>query len=143
MSRPNHVSKMPALKVFLEKKNFFFAKNGLKDPINSADWFAYKTSKMKARECECNTGKHMQLVVYPFHFVVGVQETETVEITLKGEHNNTWFQISAYSLTPKELVSNLAFLEGALIRAWNALEKPTKGEINVTTDKTLVMGSLI
>ncbi len=143
MSRPNHVSKMPALKTFLEKKNFFFANNGLKHPGNNATWYAYRKSKLSSRECECNSHKGMQIVVYPYMYTVGNVESESVEIELVGEHNETWFKLSAYSMSPAELVRNLPALEASLIRAWNALEKPTKGEINVTTNKTLVMGSLI
>ncbi len=127
MSRPNYASKMLALKAFLERKHFFFSTNHLKHRDNNATWFAYKKSKQEARECECNTGKGMQIVVYPFMYSVGDVESESVEIELTGEYNETWFKLSAYSMSPAELVRNLPSLETSLIRAWNALEKPTKG----------------
>jgi hypothetical protein len=91
---------------------------------NGCNWYAYKRSNIPARECECNDGKPMQIVVTPFRLVMdsapkGAWESAEVDVT--GEAGSHWYKLSCYSLKAEELMARMHEIEAALIAAWNAL----------------------
>ncbi len=92
---------------------------------NGCNWYAYRRSEIPARECECNDGKPMQIVVRPFLFVEsgGRPEHRSTELDVTGESGGIWFKLSAYSLRDDELRAKLGDIECSLIAAWNALAK--------------------
>ena len=91
---------------------------------NECNWYAYRRSRISARECECNEGKPMQVVVRPHKFShprapSGAWESADVDVT--GETGGVWFKLQAYSLKHDELRNRLGEIEANLIAAWNAL----------------------
>jgi hypothetical protein len=91
---------------------------------NECNWYAYRRSELQARECECNDGKRMQIVVRPHKFTHpkvpgGSWESAAVDVT--GEAGGAWFKLEAYSLKHDELRERLGDIERSLIAAWNAL----------------------
>ena len=118
-----HTTKIPALQEFLKKKGFKFSIDPMKEKTNSCKWNAYKTTEIESRECECNTGKGMQLVINPYQYNTTDSVHESVEVSITGEYKATWFHIKAYSMSPGELVKEFKSIEASLVRAWNALEK--------------------
>ena len=118
---------------WLVEKGFRLAKNGLRGDMNECNWYAYRRSAIQARECECNDGKPMQIVVRPYKLVhqsipSGISESATVDVT--GEAGGVWFTLSAYSLKPDELKERLGDVEAGLIAAWNAIIPAQKKEAN-------------
>lgn len=99
---------------------------------NVCNWYAYRRSALPARECECNDGKPMQIVVRPFAYTSGTQTWESAEVDVTGEANGVWFKLSAYSLKHDELRTRLSEVEGNLIAAWNAL-----ASLNANTPATV------
>lgn len=96
---------------------------------NGCNWYAYRRSTIQARECECNDGKPMQIVVRPFRLEHasapgGVWESAEVDVT--GEAGSHWYKLTCYSLKHSELMGRLHEIEAALIAAWNAL-RPNVG----------------
>lgn len=88
------------------------------------NWYAYRRSELQARECECNDGKPMQLVVRPYKFSHpsapdGAWESAEVDVT--GEAGGLWYQLKAYSLKHDELRTRFGDIERSLIAAWNGL----------------------
>jgi hypothetical protein len=94
---------------------------------NGCNWYAYRRSAIPARECECNDGKPMQIVVRPYLFLPsgGRSEHRSTEVDVTGEAGGVWFKLSAYSLRDGELQARLPDIEASLIAAWNALTKET------------------
>jgi hypothetical protein len=93
------------------------------------NWYAYRRSAIAARECECNDGKPMQIVVRPFwlkHDSAPGGAWESAEVDVTGESGGSWYKLQAYSLKPAELMARLPEIEAALIAAWNAL-RPIQG----------------
>lgn len=88
---------------------------------NGCNWYACRRSKYPARECECNEGKAMQVVVRPFAYTAGMQSWESTEIDVTGEAQGLWFKLSAYSVKPDELKARLQEIEIRLLDSWNAL----------------------
>jgi hypothetical protein len=88
---------------------------------SGCDWYAHRKSTLPARECECNEGKTIQLVVHPFTSLHQGQRWESCEVDLTGQTGGLWFKLSAYSLTPNELYEQLPKIEAMLVAAWNAL----------------------
>ena len=93
---------------------------------NDCNWYAYRRSKLPARECECNDGKPMQIVVRPYLFLHASAPTpsgawESCEVDVTGEAGGGWWKLQAYSLKPDELRERLPEIEAALIAAWNAI----------------------
>lgn len=91
---------------------------------NGCNWYAYRRSAISARECECNDGKPIQIVVRPFRLEHarapgGVWESAEVDVT--GEAGSHWYRLTCYSLKHGELMGHLHEIEAALIAAWNAL----------------------
>ena len=104
---------------------------------NGCNWYAYRRSQYPARECECNEGKQMQIVVRPFAYTAGMQAWKSAEVDVTGEVAGLWFKLSAYSVKPDELMARLQEIEIRLLDAWNALAPhnakvtgaaPTNGE---------------
>jgi hypothetical protein len=96
---------------------------------NGCNWYAYRRSAIPARECECNDGKPMQIVVRPFRLehaqaVGGAWESAEVDVT--GEAGDVWYALKGYGLKPADLMARLPEIEAALIAAWNAL-RPLQG----------------
>lgn len=94
---------------------------------NGCNWYAYRCSALPARECECNGGETMQIVVRPHLFKHASAPTpsgawESCEVDVTGKANNIWFRLMAYSLKPEELRERLPEIEAALIAAWNAIQ---------------------
>lgn len=91
---------------------------------NECNWYAYRRSALPARECECNDGKPMQLLVKPHRFAhhsAPGGAWESVEVDVTGEAGGVWFKLQAYSLKHEELRERLVDIESRLIAAWNAL----------------------
>ena len=88
---------------------------------NGCNWYAYQRSKYPARECECNEGKKMQIVIRPFSYANGTQSWESAEVDVTGEVAGLWFKLSAYSVPHDELKTRLQEIEVRLIDSWNAL----------------------
>ncbi len=91
---------------------------------NGCNWYAYRRSAIPARECECNDGKHMQIVVRPFrleHANAPNGAWESAEVDVTGEAGSHWYKLACYSLRHDELMERLYEIEAALIAAWNAL----------------------
>jgi hypothetical protein len=96
---------------------------------NGCNWYAYRRSAIPARECECNDGKPMQIVVRPYRHkhaqaVGGAWESAEVDVT--GESGQVWYALKGYGMKPAELMARLPEIEAALIAAWNAL-RPLQG----------------
>lgn len=90
--------------------------------LNQCNWYAYKRSAIPARECECNDGKPMQIVVNPYRIEsMGAGPWDSAEVNVTGEAGGTWFALKAYSLKPDELMERFDRIEASLIAAWNAL----------------------
>ena len=118
---------MDDLRSWLEENGFRIAEDGLRNQDNEATWYAYRRSGLPARECECNEGKSMQLVVKPHHYTLRDGRTlESSEVNVTGEAGGVWFKLSAYSLPTDTLRERLSEVEANLIAAWNAL-RPNVG----------------
>ena len=120
-SKP-HTTRMPALHDFLTKKHFKFGINTLRDKSNTCEWQAYRTSEIPARDCETN-GSGAQLVVVPFQYTIKDSVHESVEIGIRGEYNEIWYELKAYAMSPAELTKNFKDVEASLVRSWNALKE--------------------
>ncbi len=99
---------------------------------NECNWYAYRRSALPARECECNDGKPMQLLVKPYKFTHhsapgGAWESAEVDVT--GEAGGAWFKLQAYSLKHDELRARLGDIECSLIAAWNALRPNVRANL--------------
>lgn len=111
------------LREWLAAQGFHITYDGM-NTGNECNWCACRRIALPARECECNTGKTMQIVVHPWRYVHRdahglAWEHATVDIT--GEAGGTWFKLQAYSLKHNELRERLGEIETSLISAWNAL----------------------
>jgi hypothetical protein len=96
---------------------------------NGCNWYACRRSAITARECECNDGKPMQIVVRPFwlkHDSAPGGAWESAEVDVTGEAGGHWYALKCYSLKHDELKGRLHEIEAALIAAWNAL-RPIQG----------------
>lgn len=113
------------LREWLTSQGFRAAEDGLRHDGNQCNWYAYKRSAIPARECECNDGKPMQIVVKPHRFLhhsAPGGAWESVEVDVTGEVGGLWFKLQAYSVTQDELRERLGEIERNLIAAWNALQ---------------------
>ncbi len=117
------------LREWLESQGFRVSQDYMQRE-NGCNWYAYRRSTLPARECECNDGTPMQIVVRPHLFKHASAPTpsgawESVEVDVTGEASGLWWKLQAYSLKPEELRDRLPDIEAALIAAWNALKEPT------------------
>ena len=113
------------LREWLESQGFRVSQDYMQRE-NGCNWYAYRRSELPARECECNDGTPMQIVVRPHLFKHASAPTpsgawESCEVDVTGEANGMWFRLLAYSLKPEELRERLPEIEAALIAAWNAI----------------------
>lgn len=112
---------------------------------NGCNWYAYRRSAIPARECECNDGTSMQIVVRPFrleHASAPGGAWESAEVDVTGEAGSHWYKLTCYSLKHDELMVRLHEIEAALIAAWNALRPNaalTGGEA-VPVESTVMRG---
>ena len=88
---------------------------------NGCNWYAYRRSAYPARECECNEGKAIQIVIRPFAYSDDTQRWESAEVDVTGEVRGLWFKLSAYSVQHNELKARLQEIEIRLLDSWNAL----------------------
>jgi hypothetical protein len=112
------------LRQWLEAQGFKCAEDGLANKDNQCNWYAYRRSAIPARECECNDGKPMQIVVRPFkyrHPSTMHGEWQSAEVDVTGEAGGAWYKLSAYGLKHEELQARMGEIESSLIAAWNAL----------------------
>jgi hypothetical protein len=96
---------------------------------DECNWYAYRRSGLPARECECNDGKPMQILVRPFkyrHPSTMHPGWQSAEVDVTGEAGGVWFKLQAYSLKHDELQARLGDIERSLIAAWNSL-RPNVG----------------
>lgn len=115
---------LPDFRKWLESQGFRIAHSGFADKLNRCNWYAYRRSEIPARECECNDGKAMQIVIQPWLFAhpSGLPgDWESCEAEVCGEAGGLWYKLQCYSLKPAELMAKLPQLEASLIAAWNAL----------------------
>ena len=116
---------MQPLRDALEAAGFKTSPDNLASQWNLCRWHAYRRTSIDARECECNDGKRMQIVVSPhsmdnFHERGGPpHQSVTVDVT--GEAGGLWYKLQAYSLSPDEVIDRLPEVERNLIAAWEAL----------------------
>ena len=93
----------------------------LRRPGNLCNWYACRRTAIAARECECNTGKTMQIVIHPYAYEIAVTVNESFGVSIVGEAGSLWFDLKAYSMNSDELKTRLGDVEAMLVRAWNAL----------------------
>ena len=128
------------LREWLISQGFRVAPDSLSREGKECNWYAYRRSAIPARECECNDGKPMQLVVRPWRIEnrgAPGGAVEMAEVDVTGEAGSHWYKLQCYSLTHNELMGRLHEIEAALIAAWNALRPlqqiggdPMNGESN-------------
>ena len=113
------------LREWLVANGWRIAPDSLRHEQNLCDWYAWKPSKLPARECECNEGKPAQLVARPWMFCApnSPQVWSSVAVSVTGQANDVWFKLEAYSLKPDELRDKLPQIEKSLVAAWNALKE--------------------
>ena len=59
------------------------------------NWYACRKTEYTTRECECNEGKAMQLVIRPFSYSDGNQRGERAQVEVIGGAHGLWFNLSA------------------------------------------------
>lgn len=109
------------LQEWLKSQGFKFEINPFKSDYNECNWYAYRRTRLEARECECNGGKSMQIVVKPIAFTLNGIRSRSVEVEVCGEAIGEWWKLSCYSISTDELPGKLDQIERSLIQAWNAL----------------------
>ena len=112
------------LREWLRERGFKVSKDPLGSQGNECNWYAYKRTDHEARECECNEGKRMQVLIRPFSYVLHGDIHESSEIELTGEVGGLWFTLKAYGVKHAELKKRVEEIERMLIDAWNALLPP-------------------
>ena len=100
---------------------FNISSNPFAKDLNDCTWYAYRRSKIPARECECNEKKFMQIVLKPLKFSMHGHDVESVEIEIVGQYDN-WYNLNAYGISFEEVIEKLPKIEASLVAAWNALE---------------------
>ena len=118
------------LRDWLQARGFGFGNNQFRGQMNDCDWYAWRRSKLSARDCDCN-GPKMQIVLTPHSYERDGKRWESVEADVTGECAGVWYKLQAYSMTPTELVARLDDVETALIRAWNSLMPNVSSTANV------------
>lgn len=123
-TRQIHLVGCDALRAWLIAQGFRVALDSLSRDGNQCNWYAYRPSTIPARECECNDGKSMKIVVHPWRIErpdVPVGALESAEVSVTGEAGGAWYRLQCYSLSHADLMARLPEVEAALIAAWNAL----------------------
>jgi len=108
------------LREWLKEQGFQLRDDPFEKYDNMCDWYAYRQSKLKARECEHNTSG-LQTTVKPFAVSYDGHTSRSVEIDVCGECAGDWYHLSAYAIHPDELPDKFDAIEGRLVKAWNAL----------------------
>src|SRR3990170_1856844 len=114
------MNKIEQLHEFLTEHGFKFGTVPSRE-MNNVNWYAWRASKLPARECECNEGKPAQLVVYPYSFNLHEKNRTSVEVEICDEAGEIWYKLQAYSITADEFMARMDEIEASLINAWNAL----------------------
>ena len=113
------------LRAWLQALGFNVAFDGLRSQANVCNWYAYRGSAIAARECECNAGKPLQIVIKPYTYRHDDKTWESAEVEVCGEAGGVWYKLCAYSLPHDVLMAGLPEIEASLVAAWNAL-RPAK-----------------
>ncbi len=127
-----------SLREWLVAQGFRVAGDGLTRDGNGCNWYAYRPSKHQARECECNDGKPMQVVVRPFVLrMLGAPQDgwESAEVDVTGQAGSHWYKLTSYSLSPTDVMGRLHEIEASLIAAWNALRPNYSVEQSTTAPR--------
>lgn len=111
----------------LESAGWRIAKNNISDPMNQADWYAWKPGRTSARECLCNE-KPPSVTVNPFQFEMHGRTNASAEVRLAGEMpNGRWVDFRVYSIPTGEVMDalpgSLQALEAAWIAAWDTAKQ--------------------
>jgi hypothetical protein len=109
------------LRKWLVSRFFRCYKNYLPSEFDECNWYACRRTLLQSRECECNDGKPVQVVVRPFSMSIHGQEHRSADVDVTGEAGGIWYKLSAYGLSHEELRERLYEVEIRLIDAWNAL----------------------
>ena len=117
---------LPQLKNWLTSSGFSFSTNSTDVHLfNDCNWYAYRKTSLDARECECNEGKRMQIIVRPSIFTIYGNTHSTVEVDIYGKYGE-WWKFTSYGHSFEKFQTNLPQIEAGLIRAWNVLNVPEK-----------------
>ena len=112
---------MKELRAWLEGQGFRFGNDELRNKGNECDWYAYRRTKIEARECECNDGKAMQIIVKPSQFTLHGEQYSRASGEVCGEYGGEWWRMEGYGVDVAKLPAKLDTIERQLIAAWNAL----------------------
>ena len=119
--RPKNFTGLDDFRAWLESVGFRVYRDGMNSTANLCDWYACRPASGGA-ECECNTGKAVQIVVHPHLMIVdGLTKMESAEVDITGEAGGEWYRLAAYSIRPADLRDKLPTIEASLIAAWNSL----------------------
>lgn len=104
------------------------------DPIGNSNWLAYRQTDDTVRRCECNSDKPgVQVVVRLFETTLTGKTWRSAEIDITGEAGGRWYRLTCYGIDEDQLLADLPAIEGALVRAWQALSPtsppPTPQEV--------------
>lgn len=112
---------MKELRDWLDGQGFKFGIDALRDLIEECDWYAYRRTTIQSRECECNDGKAMQIIVKPSQLTIHGKQYRTATVEVCGEYDGQWWRLEAYGVDVAKLPAKLDTIERQLIAAWNAL----------------------
>ena len=112
---------MTELREWLESAGFKFGIDSLRYEGNECDWYAYRRTAIPSRECECNDGKAMQIIIKPSQFAVNGKQYKTASVEVCGEYDGQWWRLEAYGVDTDKFPEKFDAIERSLISAWNAL----------------------
>lgn len=99
------------------------------DPIGSSTWLAYRRTDDTVRRCECNSDRPgVQVVVRLFETTHAGETWRNTEVDITGEVGGRWYRLMCYGISDDKLLAELPAIEGALIRAWQALSPAPQEE---------------
>lgn len=110
----------------LQRTGFTKARDTLPPRGSLLDWFAYKKSKLPARECELYIGQAAQIRVTPYLITAGTNHIKMCEVSIKGKVADVWFELKASSLSYEKTIERMPEVERMLVAAWNALAPSEK-----------------
>jgi hypothetical protein len=105
---------------WLQENGFRVETNHQASIENECKWYAWRQLD-GARDCDLNE-KPPSLIVHPHLLTMRDRQYAGVELSVTGQHAGPWFTLKAYSIGVDELAAHLSQVEGALRRAWAALE---------------------
>ena len=81
-------------------------------------WYAWR--RIQTTDCECND-KPPSLCLFPWEWDRAGNTSRSCELNITGERGGAWFSLKAYCISMDTAIENLPAIEGALIRAWEAI----------------------